>query len=91
MFTAQCVAGKTSSAFQYQGASQTSNKAMGLSSSVVLDQGFEAGRAFGASGTPSAILVDAKGKIASEVAVGAPGVLKLATLKCKRKEKGGLP
>jgi hypothetical protein len=37
------------------------------------------------------ILVDAKGKIASEVAVGAPGVLKLATLKCKRKEKGGLP
>jgi thiol-disulfide isomerase/thioredoxin len=57
---------------------QESNKAMGLSSSVVLDQGFEAGRAFGASGTPSAILVDAKGKIASEVAVGAPGVLKLA-------------
>jgi thiol-disulfide isomerase/thioredoxin len=70
---------------------QESNKAMGLSSSVVLDQGFEAGRAFGARGTPSAILVDAKGKIASEVAVGAPGVLKLATLKCKRKERGGLP
>jgi thiol-disulfide isomerase/thioredoxin len=70
---------------------QESNKAMSLSSSVMLDQGFEAGRAFGARGTPSAILVDAKGKIASEVAVGAPGVLKLATLKCKRKEKGGLP
>jgi hypothetical protein len=57
MFTAQCVADKTSSALQYH----------------------------------SVILVDAKGKIASEVAVGAPGVLKLATLKCKRKEKGGLP
>jgi peroxiredoxin len=54
------------------------NRAMGLRSTLVLDQGFNAGLAFGASGTPSAVLVDRKGKIASEVAVGAPAVLALA-------------
>jgi methylamine dehydrogenase accessory protein MauD len=54
------------------------NEAMGLSSPVVLDQQFATGRAFGASGTPSAVLVDERGKIASEVAVGAPAVLELA-------------
>ena len=54
------------------------NKAMGLRSTVVLDQGFSVGSAFGASGTPSAVLVDAEGKVASEVAVGAPAVLGMA-------------
>jgi hypothetical protein len=44
----------------------------------VLDQSFSIGSAFGASGTPSAVLVDEAGKIASEVAVGAPAVLELA-------------
>jgi peroxiredoxin len=54
------------------------NREMGLSSPVVIDQQFAAGRAFGAGGTPSAVLVDAEGKIASEVAVGAPAALELA-------------
>ena len=54
------------------------NRAMGLRSKVVLDQGFNAGLAFGASGTLSALLVDRKGNIASELAVGAPAVLALA-------------
>ncbi len=54
------------------------NRAMGLRSKVVLDQTFSAGSAFGANGTPSAVLVDRKGNIASELAVGAPGVLALA-------------
>ena len=54
------------------------NKAMGLRSTVVLDQGFSVGSAFGAGGTPSAVLVDSEGKVASEVAVGAPAVLGLA-------------
>ena len=58
--------------------SEEANEGMGLSSTVVLDQQFSAGRAFGASGTPSAVLVDAEGKIASEVTVGAPRVLELA-------------
>jgi methylamine dehydrogenase accessory protein MauD len=54
------------------------NRAMGLRSTVVLDQGFSAGLAFGASGTPSAVLIDSEGKVASKVAVGAPAVLALA-------------
>jgi peroxiredoxin len=53
------------------------NRAMGLRSPIVLDEGFAAGRSFGASGTPSAVLIDAEGRIASEVAVGAPAVLAL--------------
>ncbi len=57
---------------------EEANKEMGLASPVLLDQQFAVGRAFGASGTPSAVLVDAEGKVASEVAVGAPGVLELA-------------
>lgn len=53
------------------------NEEMGLDSPVLLDQQFSAGRAFGAGGTPSAVLVDEAGKIASEVAVAAPAVLEL--------------
>ena len=33
---------------------------------------------FGANGTPMAVLIDEEGKIASEVAAGAPAVLALA-------------
>jgi peroxiredoxin len=54
------------------------NQAQGLRSPVLLDQHFEAGRAFGANGTPMAVLVDATGRIASEVAAGGPAVLALA-------------
>ncbi len=57
---------------------EEANRALGIHAPIVLDQGFEAGRAFGASGTPSAVLVDAQGKVASEVAVGAETVLALA-------------
>ncbi len=60
---------------------EEANKEMGLRSPVVLDQQFAAGRAFGAAGTPSAVLVDEEGKVASEVAVGAPAVLELAGTK----------
>ena len=56
-----------------------SNQAMGLRSRVVLDQaGMSVGSQFGATGTPMAVLVDAEGKIASELAAGAPAVLALA-------------
>jgi peroxiredoxin/uncharacterized membrane protein YphA (DoxX/SURF4 family) len=53
------------------------NREMGFTSPVVLDGGFNTGRAFGASGTPSAVLVGADGKIASGLAVGGPTVLSL--------------
>lgn len=51
------------------------NRAMGLHSPVVLDDGFAGGLAFGAGGTPSAVLVDRNGRVASPVAVGGPAVL----------------
>jgi peroxiredoxin/uncharacterized membrane protein YphA (DoxX/SURF4 family) len=54
------------------------NQALGLTSTVVLDEGFKTGRAFGASGTPSSILIDAKGRIASAVSVGGPAVMAMA-------------
>jgi protein-disulfide isomerase len=57
---------------------EEANREMGLISPVVLDQNFAIGREFGAGGTPSAVLVDAAGRVASEVAVGAPAVLELA-------------
>ena len=53
-----------------------SNQAMGLRSSVLLDkEGMRVGRLFGATGTPMAVLIDADGRIASDLAVGAPAVL----------------
>lgn len=55
------------------------NQAMGLKSTIVIDEGFNTGRKFGATGTPSAVLIDPTGKIASEVAVGAPNVIALAS------------
>jgi thiol-disulfide isomerase/thioredoxin len=54
------------------------NRAMELDLPILLDSGFNTGFAFGARGTPSAILVDGTGKIASPVVVGAPAVLDLA-------------
>jgi methylamine dehydrogenase accessory protein MauD len=57
---------------------EEANRQMGLSSTVVLDQQFSTGQAFGAAGTPSAVLVDAEGRVASEIGVGAQAVLALA-------------
>jgi peroxiredoxin/uncharacterized membrane protein YphA (DoxX/SURF4 family) len=54
------------------------NQALGLRSPVLLDKGFTLGPKFGIHGTPMAVLVDAEGKIASEVAAGASDVLALA-------------
>lgn len=58
--------------------SAESNRDQGLTSPIVLDSGFAIGRAFGASGTPSAVLVDEQGNIASDRVVGGPAVLALA-------------
>jgi methylamine dehydrogenase accessory protein MauD len=54
------------------------NRAMGFRSPVVLDQSLDARRAFGASASPSAVLVDRKGNVASGLAVGDLAVLALA-------------
>jgi hypothetical protein len=54
------------------------NQALGLSSPIALDAAFSAGTAFGTTGTPSGIRLDRDRKVASELAVGAPGVMALA-------------
>ena len=56
------------------------NQAMGLRSPIVLDQaGMIIASRFGAVGTPMAVLVDAEGRIASELEAGALAVLALAS------------
>ena len=53
------------------------NEAMGVGASIVLDPASTAGRAFGTVATPSGILVDAEGRVASSLAIGAPAVMAL--------------
>jgi hypothetical protein len=60
------------------GGTAEENRATGFRSPVLMDQSFTVMNAFGANGTPSAVLVDAKGKVASELAVGALAVMALA-------------
>jgi len=67
------------------------NRAMNLRSPVVFDHDSRAGAAFGANGTPMGILIDAGGRIASELAAGAPAVMALAVTKShipERPDKG---
>jgi peroxiredoxin len=61
--------------------SRETNQAMGLRSPIVLDQTFDAGRAFGVTGTPSAVLLDTQARIASPVVVGATAILALAAMR----------
>jgi thioredoxin-related protein len=51
------------------------NRQQGFRSRVLLDQAFGVGRVFGATGTPSAVLIDEAGRVASDVGVGRPAVL----------------
>jgi thiol-disulfide isomerase/thioredoxin len=53
-------------------------RALELRSTVLLDPNFSVGPAFGANGTPMGVLIDAEGRISSEVAAGADAVLALA-------------
>ncbi|MFN0152744.1 MAG: thioredoxin fold domain-containing protein, partial [Gaiella sp.] len=50
----------------------------GFLSTVLLDEGFELGSAFGATGTPMAVLLDSEGRVASGLVTGADAVLGLA-------------
>lgn len=53
------------------------NREQGLRSHVLLDEHFTVGKAFGATGTPSAVLLD-QGRIVSDVEAGANAVLTIA-------------
>ena len=57
--------------------SADANREHGLSSTILLDQNFRTGEAYGASGTPSAILIDEAGNVSSGLAVGGPDVMSL--------------
>jgi peroxiredoxin/uncharacterized membrane protein YphA (DoxX/SURF4 family) len=57
------------------------NEAQGFRSTVVLGEEFAVGHLYGASGTPSAVLVSEDGLIASELAEGVDGVLRLVGFK----------
>ena len=50
----------------------------GFRSIVALDTDYAAGEAFGAAGTPMAVLIDGDGRIASGLVTGGPAVLALA-------------
>jgi peroxiredoxin len=66
---------------------QEANREMGLSSPVLLDEHLTVGRDFGAPGSPSAVIVDEHGKIASELAVGAPAVLSVLARSSQEHER----
>jgi thiol-disulfide isomerase/thioredoxin len=53
------------------------NAAMGLESTILLDDKFSVGSLYGCRGTPSAVRIDSRGQIASAFAVGEPGVMGL--------------
>jgi methylamine dehydrogenase accessory protein MauD len=67
------------------------NRAMGFASPVVLDADGAAMRAFGADGTPMAVLVDANGKVASPLARGAQEVMALAATRDRRQRPSARP
>jgi peroxiredoxin/uncharacterized membrane protein YphA (DoxX/SURF4 family) len=53
------------------------NQDMTLRAPIFLDQSFAAGQAFGATGTPMAVLIDAQGMIASELVMGGSAIMAL--------------
>jgi peroxiredoxin len=57
------------------GGSREANRDMGLESTILIDDKFSVGQLYGASGTPSGLLVDSNGKIASGLAVGASALM----------------
>ena len=63
-----------------------SNKEMGLESTVLLDNEGVISKELGMSGTPSAVLINEKGKIISEVAVGSSQIWTLVGKKETPKE-----
>ena len=57
---------------------EEATRADGFASTVLLDDDFAAGSAFGANGTPMAVLLGPDGRVASGVVAGADAVLALA-------------
>jgi thiol-disulfide isomerase/thioredoxin/uncharacterized membrane protein YphA (DoxX/SURF4 family) len=60
------------------GGSLEDTRQQGFQSRVLLDRSFAVGQVFGAEGTPAAVILDEKGRVASSVGVGANAVMALA-------------
>lgn len=58
---------------------ESTNRALPFAGPIVLDPGSSITHAFGAQGTPTGLLIDGRGRVASELAVGGPAVLALAS------------
>lgn len=56
---------------------EEAHKEFGLRAPVIIDKGHKNAAEFGMYGTPSAVLVDADGKIITETAIGAPNIWSL--------------
>jgi len=67
------------------------NARLGMRSPVLLAPDFSVGSAFGVNGTPSAVLLDEEGRIASRIAVGGPAVLALANSAINARPAGDRP
>jgi thiol-disulfide isomerase/thioredoxin len=50
---------------------------MQFASKVLVEPSFSTGRLFGASGTPSAVMIDAEGNVSSDLVVGGPAIMEL--------------
>lgn len=57
------------------------NRQQGFRAKVLLDPYFGSGQVFGATATPSAVVIDKQGRVASEVGVGSPAIFALAGVK----------
>jgi thiol-disulfide isomerase/thioredoxin/uncharacterized membrane protein YphA (DoxX/SURF4 family) len=55
------------------------NADIGIAAPIVLDNALMAGAAFGTTATPVAIVIDRRGNVASELGIGRPGVMALAS------------
>lgn len=53
------------------------NRELGLTSPIVLEDGMATGARFGARGTPTGVLMDASGRVATSAAVGGQAIMEL--------------
>lgn len=67
------------------------NRAQGLQSTVLLDRQFTVGALYHVKGTPSAVLIDADGRLAGPLVVGSTAVLALAGQPETSGDEAGVP
>jgi hypothetical protein len=58
---------------------------------ILLDEAFEVAPLYGSNSTPSAVLIDGAGRIASSLAIGGRNVLALAGARFSQDRGVGLP